>query len=197
MTGEDAFRGALLFLVLLSVAVAGYHRFQATRSGEQISRRGEGWLLFLAIRLSGVLLLAATVLYLAQKEWTRWASLPLPAALRGAGAALGLCSVLLLYWTLSTLGKNLTDTVAVRTNHTLVTHGPYRWVRHPYYLTTLLLVIACFLLAANWFIGLAGLLLFALLAVRTPLGEQQLVERFGDEYRVYMRRTGRFLPRWR
>jgi protein-S-isoprenylcysteine O-methyltransferase Ste14 len=32
------------------------------------------------------------------------------------------------------------------------------------------------------------------LAIRTPREEQKLVERFGDEYRDYMRRTARYIP---
>ena len=39
----------------------------------------------------------------------------------------------LLVWTFRCLGKNLTDTVVTRQEHTLVMQGPYRWVRHPFY----------------------------------------------------------------
>ena len=38
---------------------------------------------------------------------------------------------------------------------------------------------------------------FALLAIRSRVEETQLAARFGDAYRDYQRRTGRFLPRWR
>jgi protein-S-isoprenylcysteine O-methyltransferase Ste14 len=34
------------------------------------------------------------------------------------------------------------------------------------------------------------------MAVRTPAEEANLIAKFGDEYRAYMRRTGRFLPRF-
>jgi len=34
-----------------------------------------------------------------------------------------------------------------------------------------------------------------MLAIRTPIEEARLIEKFGDEYRAYMRRTGRFIPR--
>ena len=129
MTNESAYCLALAAIVLLS-------RFQAAKSGESISRRDEGRVLFLAIRLSGALLLAATLLYLVDPELMAWAALPLPTSIRWAGAGLGLYSILLFYWTLSTLGTNLTDTVATRSNHTLVTAAPYRWVRHPCYVTT-------------------------------------------------------------
>jgi protein-S-isoprenylcysteine O-methyltransferase Ste14 len=36
----------------------------------------------------------------------------------------------------------------------------------------------------------------AVLAARTTQEEANLVARFGDRYRQYMRRTGRLFPRW-
>jgi protein-S-isoprenylcysteine O-methyltransferase Ste14 len=99
-----------------------------------------------------------------------------------------------MYWTLSSLGKNLTDTVVARAEAKLVTHGPYRWVRHPFYVTAVLLMASVTLLTANWLIGVSSLVVLALLAIRTPKEEQMLIERFGQEYRDYMARTGRFVP---
>lgn len=51
------------------------------------------------------------------------------------------------------------------------------------------------MLTANWLIGLSSLIVLALLAVRTPKEEQMLIDRFGQQYRDYMARTGRFFPR--
>ena len=116
------------------------------------------------------------------------------AGVRWAGFVIGLLSLGLMWWTLTTLGRNLTDTVVTRREHALVTGGPYRFVRHPYYVTTLLLVVAAFLLTENLLIGIPGLAVFVLLAIRSRTEEQKLVERFGDTYREYARRTGRFVP---
>jgi protein-S-isoprenylcysteine O-methyltransferase Ste14 len=38
---------------------------------------------------------------------------------------------------------------------------------------------------------------FLVIVARTSIEEQKLIERFGRDYRDYMRRTGRFLPRIR
>ena len=103
----------------------------------------------------------------------------------------------LLVWTFRCLGKNLTDTVVTRQQHTLVMHGPYRWVRHPFYDSAALLMVAVSLIAANWFLLLTGGLAFSLLVVRTQTEEEKLLARFGEAYRAYMERTGRFLPRTR
>lgn len=127
--------------------------------------------------------------------WMAWSAWPLPAGLRWCGAALGALAAGLVLWTLHSLGKNLTDTVVTRREHTLITHGPYRWVRHPFYGCVALLLLANALMTANVFILLGGAATLALLVVRTRTEERKLVERFGDAYRAYMDRTGRFLPR--
>ena len=85
-----------------------------------------------------------------------------------------------MYWTLTNLGKNLTDTVATRRDATLVTSGPYHFVRHPFYVTAALLMAGVALLSANWFIGACGLAGIVLLVARTPKEEEKLVEKFGD-----------------
>ncbi len=97
--------------------------------------------------------------------------------------------------TFRSLGKNLTDTVVTRTHHTLVTTGPYAWVRHPFYAAFALATVANALVAANWFLFVTGALAFTLLVIRCRTEERNLIARFGDEYRAYAKRTGRFLPR--
>jgi len=103
----------------------------------------------------------------------------------------------LLYWVFRSLGKNLTDTVATRREHTLVTRVPYRWVRHPLYLSGTVFWLALSLVSASWFIGLMSVLSFAAVVIRTPIEEAKLIQRFGDDYREYMERTGQFLPNLR
>ena len=63
-------------------------------------------------------------------------------------------------------------------------------------LTGIVLFLAIGLIAANWFILLFTLI--ALVVIRlavVPVEEQALLAKFGDEYRDYMKGTGRFLPR--
>jgi protein-S-isoprenylcysteine O-methyltransferase Ste14 len=134
-------------------------------------------------------------LYLIYPRAIAWAAVPVPDWLRWLGVALGLVGVALMYWTMSNLGKNLTDTVVTRRDATLVTAGPYRFVRHPFYVTAALLMLAVSLLSANLLMAFFGMGTIALLAIRTPNEERKLIERFGDSYRDYMARTGRFMPR--
>ena len=52
------------------------------------------------------------------------------------------------------------------------------------------------MMADNWFIAALGILAFIGMAIRTPKEEANLIEKFGDEYREYMKRTGRFFPKF-
>ena len=152
----------------------------------------------IGLRLCGLLGWIALTAYLINPAWMAWSSVALPTWMRWIGAFLALFVVPpLLFWTFHSLGKNLTDTVVTRREHTLVTHGPYHWVRHPFYDVVFLWILSMSLLTANWLMALLGFLTFALMVVRTRIEEQKLIERFGDEYRAYTGRTGRFLPHLR
>jgi protein-S-isoprenylcysteine O-methyltransferase Ste14 len=196
MASEQTFRALLIFSIVLTLPIGLYHRVRAA-SGERLSRRDEGVFVMVALRLFGLVTWAALLAYMIDPRWMAWSSLLLPAWLRWAGAALGVWIVPeLLFWVFHSLGRNLTDTVVTRQEHTLVTHGPYRWVRHPFYLVGFLGLLAVALMSANWFIALTGAVVIALLVYRTRTEEAKLIERFGDEYRAYRERTGAFFPRW-
>lgn len=197
MSSELPFRIALVIVILLTMSVTVYHRFLAGKSGEKVSRKEEGYIFAIVLRLAGLGLWIATFAYLILPASVQWASIPLPLWVRWIGVVAGIGCSWLIYWTLCSLGKNLTDTVAIRSEATLVTHGPYHWVRHPYYFAAALLMASVTILTANWLIGVTSLIVLVLLAVRTPKEEQMLIERFGNEYREYMKQTGRFLPRFR
>lgn len=195
MPSETPFRIALVLVIVLTMAVTLYHRLEAAQSGETISWKDEGYLFAISLRLAGLCLWIVTFGYILVPANFRWASFPLPEWIRWVGVFAGSLCSLLMSWTLSSLGKNLTDTVVTRKDATLVTHGPYRWVRHPFYVTAALLMASVTVLTANWLIGLSSLIVLVLLAVRTPKEEAMLIERFGDQYRDYMAKTGRFAPR--
>lgn len=194
MNPDQTFRWLLVAGALMFFPVMLYFRLKS-RTREPLDRRQEGLFILLTLRPIGLATLAGFFTYLASPSRMAWASLPFPVWLRWAGIAAGVAGGILILWTMSTLGPNLTDTVVTRRNHTLVTSGPYRWVRHPFYDSVALFLTACGLAAANWFLLAGGLTAIALLVVRTAAEEERLVARFGESYRSYMNRTGRFLPR--
>ena len=196
MTLDDRIRVALFiifFLLLFPLAV--YRRVKAHATGEKLDRTQEGVAMMIVLRLGGLALWAAVIAFMINPALMAWSAIPLPAAARWAGVALTIVTAILLLWTLRSLGPNLTDTVVTRAAHTLVTRGPYRWVRHPFYDCMALFVASISLVMANWFVIVSGILLFALLAIRSRTEEEKLLERFGETYRAYRASTGRFLPR--
>jgi len=195
--GEDqTFRFVLIAGALVLVPIMVYHRLRS-QTGESLDRRQEGLLILLTLRPLGIATMVGLIVFMVNPTAMAWSSIDLPVSLRWAGVGLGVLATGLLLWTLTNLGKNLTDTVVTRRTHTLVSTGPYRWVRHPFYGGVTLTIVANGLAAANWFLLVAGGLVVMLLVVRTRTEEAKLVERFGDSYRLYVERTGRFLPRMR
>ena len=197
MADDQTFRLIIALGMAAFLPVAVYHRVRSQASRETLDRRQEGLFILLTLRPLGLATMGGVVAFVLDPAWMAWASAPLPAALRWAGAAVGVPTVALGVWTFRSIGRNITDTVVTRREHTLVTHGPYRFVRHPFYVTTGLALVANSLTTANWFIALTGAAALALMVVRTTTEEAKLVERFADDYRRYMARTGRFFPRLR
>jgi len=171
-----------------------YFRLKS-RTNERLDRRQEGLFVLLTLRPIGLTTIAAVVAYLTNPASMAWAAAPFPLWLRWAGVGEAVAAGLLIIWTMRTLGRNLTDTVVTRKDHTLVTNGPYRFVRHPFYLALALWMTAFSFMAANWFLLAGSLTVLALLVIRTDAEEARLVARFGDAYKKYMTRTGRFLPK--
>ena len=197
MNQDATFRPVLVVGFLAVVLITLYHRLNSWASGEKLDRRQEGLFILATLRPVGLMLWLGVITYMVNPAWMAWSSVPLPAWLRWTGVGVNAIAAGLLTWTLRGLGTNLTDTVVTRRAHTLVTHGPYRWVRHPFYDSMALLILANSLIAANWFLFLTGSLVVLLIVVRTRTEEEKLLARFGDAYRAYMMRTGRFVPRSR
>jgi protein-S-isoprenylcysteine O-methyltransferase Ste14 len=80
-----------------------------------------------------------------------------------------------------------------RPGGTLVTSGPYRWVRHPMYTSVLMAAAAAAVESEQ--IADAGLwlALLAVLWVKSGIEERALMIRFPD-YQAYKARTRKFLP---
>lgn len=195
MGDDQIFRLILIAGFVAVVPIGLRYRLRSQASGERLDRRQEGLLILATLRPVAAARLIGVIAFVIDPSWMAWSQVQLPAWARWSGVGLGVTAATLLTITFHSLGENLTDTVVTRENHTLVTSGPYRWVRHPFYLATALAMTADSLVTANWYLALTGAITMGLIVLRTRTEESKLVERFGDEYRTYMDRTGRFLPR--
>jgi protein-S-isoprenylcysteine O-methyltransferase Ste14 len=193
--GDTRYRITVVVVIVLMAIVGPYHRFRAARVGGALTGPREPLAIRVPLKLCGLAGMVLIVCWLARPSLVAWAGMPLPAGLRWAGAGLAFAAVPMLAWTFRSLGHNLTDTSATRDNSYLVTAGPYRYVRHPFYVTIATSFAGMSLLTALWAVALLMFVVLVLLALRTPLEERKLVERFGDAYVAYMSRTPRYVPR--
>ena len=193
---ENIFRLLAALLLFTAIGISSYYRRKADReSGETISRKVDGSAFMNVIRIGGLVLWLSPLVYLINPAWMAWSKIGLPEWVRWLGVVLGILCTFGIYWLFSSIGSGITPTSATRKEHKLVTSGPYRWVRHPLYTFGSAMFVAFGLMADNWFIALLGILAFLAMASRTPKEEANLIEKFGDEYRDYMKRTGRYLPK--
>ena len=176
--------------------MSGYFRHRARKTGGVIPRAREGRASLSLRLLFAAPLYLSVFAYMLNPNWMAWSSIPLPRWLRWAGAAVGFGMLPLLYWVLRTLGNNISATFLTKENQAVVTHGPYRWVRHPLYTVATITFTSLGILASNWFImTMALIIITGISVVVIPKEEAQLIQKFGSEYREYMTRTGRFAPR--
>ena len=198
MTNENIFRILLAAILITGFAISATFRRKADKeSGEKVSVKDEGKPMFLALRLGGLVIWFSPIAYVINPAWLAWSKIGLPYWARWIGVGVGVTCIALIYWLFSSIGKGITSTVATRTDHKLVTHGPYRWVRHPLYSVGTTFFLSFGAMADNWFILSAAIIAFILLAMRTPNEEAHLIEKFGNEYRDYMKATGAFLPKFK
>ena len=197
MSADELFRWIFVAIPVGFLPFGLYHRIRSNVDGEKLDRWQEGTFILFGLRLSGLPCFIGGIVWMINPKLMNWASVPIPLWMRWCGFILIGFWGILFVWTFRTLGKNLTDTVVTRKEHTLVTTGPYRYVRHPFYLSILIAVMGGSIVTANWYLFVSSLLPLVFIVARTRIEEQKLMERFGDYYGEYMSRTGRFWPRVR
>src|SRR5688572_27462282 len=132
MNDDGIFRLMLILVAVIFMPLGLYHRIRS-HTGEKLDRWQEGAFVLFGLRLTGIVMFAGGIAWIIDPRWMAWSSMPIPVWIRWAGLVVAICSGILWVLAVHNLGKNLTDTVVTRKNHSFVTTGPYRWVRHLFY----------------------------------------------------------------
>jgi protein-S-isoprenylcysteine O-methyltransferase Ste14 len=195
MENEFAFRSAFAAALVGSLAVRAYYYRMSGTSAAAIGDR-EPYEEGVRRLIWGWVLMASFLVFIFFPQWLNWSSVALPEWLRWTGLGIAVSGLVMLTWVQHALGRNFSASLRLRNDHTLVVNGPYRTMRHPMYTALILLWGGLAVLSANWFIALQVLTgVNGIIRNRAPLEEAMMLESFGDTYREYMGRTGRFLPR--
>lgn len=186
----DFFSGGFLALSLLWIAAdMRWHKviFRSAETLKEASGAGYDpwtlrWIMFFSV--------AELAVFLDYGHWHLVPALEQP-VLQGIGLGLCLLGAAWLFWVDRYLTRHFSGDANART---VLTEGPYRYVRHPRYTAVLASRVAFALALASalgWVFGLAWLVV---ILRRMRLEEAHLRELFGADYEAYARRTPRLFP---
>lgn len=198
--------GAFIFLILFLINILGlfiirlYYTWKSPdrkKSIRDLSKQGfehESPITLALGILAGIFMVATLISYIFFPFLLPIIQLPFPDWLRWIGVIIGFISLAFFWWVHSTLGREFSKTLTIQDQHTLITYGPYRRIRHPMYATLIFYFLSWFIISANLLLFIAWILLVIFMVARIPREEAMLVDQFGDEYKEYMTQTGRLLP---
>jgi protein-S-isoprenylcysteine O-methyltransferase Ste14 len=167
-------------------------RRHARKTRVRYSGRDVREIVLLAISLTGLGIVPGVYLAI---RFPRFADYPFHSLQGYAGFAVYGVALWLFYRSHRDLGRNWSVSLDLRAQHTLVTAGVYRLVRHPMYAGFWLMALAQGLMLPNWIAGPAGIVGFGTLFFgRVRREEEMMIGAFGDAYRAYMGRTARIVP---
>ncbi len=199
----ELFRALFAILWLFFIANLCWIRYSAWREKTKQTKTAlhASWIHILGLIIFAPFWFGGIILYIFLPAWIAFLSIPLPDWLRFIMVGISAVSIPFILWGYQALGKNwvhaLEPSEFKKDDGTLVTNGPYRYVRNPIYLGSFVFIIAMALVAANWLLLLPALVLICIIYAQIPNEESMLVKKFGDEYRGYMERTPRLIPRLR
>jgi protein-S-isoprenylcysteine O-methyltransferase Ste14 len=161
----------------------------ATKTDQRVSRTEK--LLLGLLSVAGIVI---PLIYSAT-NWLDFANYSLPAWMGWFGVLLLACALFIFARAHMDLKSNWSPTLEIRKDHTLVTNGIYRYIRHPMYASQWLWVVAQILLLQNWLAGPIGLIFFIpFYFLRVQAEEKMMLDTFGDQYREYMKKVGGVIP---
>ncbi|MET3683866.1 protein-S-isoprenylcysteine O-methyltransferase Ste14 [Alkalibacillus flavidus] len=175
----------LIFIVLSVIWVLEFAVFRNRQMTDETDRHSFTWVLFAVICVITVSLMSREFEYwLMDESLVSWVGLLL--------LSLG---ITLRYWGIQALGKQFTRHVYVDENDTLVSHGPFRYLRHPLY-TGLTCIVIGFSLINLSILGLIIVVTIFIPAIihRMQLEENMLKASFGPTYEQWMQQRARLIP---
>ena len=206
MDNELLFRALFTVLWVIFIANITRIRYSLSKPNGKLSirqtLRHQSRFHIAALALFAPFWFGGIILYIILPSWITFLSIPLPDWFRLIMVGITAVSIPFILWSYRTLGRNWVHALEPskflrKKQEALVTSGPYRYVRNPIYLGCFVFIIALALVAANWLLLLPALFIIPIIYAQIPNEELMLVERFGGEYREYMKRTPRIIPKLR
>jgi protein-S-isoprenylcysteine O-methyltransferase Ste14 len=144
----------------------------------------------------GLVALGSAAFVLIVLDYGTW-RLPQPVSdlANALGVLLFGAGLVLRAWVLQSLGRSYAPDLRITPESTLVTSGAFAWVRHPFYLSAMLLILGAGLALLNAIVLVGVLPLWCVLRSRIRVEERMLLHHFCDAYRDYQQRVPMLWPR--
>lgn len=126
-------------------------------------------------------------------DWNFY-SYQLPSWLSYIALFLVVVGLLVVLFGILSLNVNFSPFPSPRSNASLISHGIYKYMRHPIYSGIIIALLAYALFSFSAFRLFITIGLITVFYFKTKLEEKLLRERF-EGYSAYMKRTGRFFPK--
>jgi protein-S-isoprenylcysteine O-methyltransferase Ste14 len=114
---------------------------------------------------------------------------------RGLAAVVAVACLALTASVWRRMGKNWRMAVRVDRQGELITDGLFRYVRHPIYAASIVLMACSVIVLPTLPMLLIALLHIVLMLLKARNEERYLLAAYGDRYAAYSKATGRFFPR--
>jgi len=97
-------------------------------------------------------------------------------------------------WAYRTLGENYSQDILIKKNQQLVTNGPFSVIRHPQYLSQILIDLGGAAATLSYIVAPLSLLQIPFILLRASLEDKLLAKHFGDEFTSYKKKSGFIFP---
>ena len=114
--------------------------------------------------------------------------------LRLAGLAVYVVFSWIQIWAYKSLGSSYSQEVLIMKNHNLIKKGPFKFIRHPQYLSQILLDLGAGLATLSYIIIPLAVIEIPFLIMRARLEEKLLAKYFKEDFQDYRKNTGFMLP---
>ncbi len=186
----------IIYFVAMVVEIAIRAPFQKTWKGSAKTDQRVSMSERIMLGLLFVFMALIPLIY-SVTDWLSFADYSLPVWMGWLGALIMVGALVVFALAHRDLKAYWSPSLEIFEGHKLMTEGIYRYIRHPMYASQWLWVIAQTLLLQNWLAGPMDLVFFVLFYfMRVSAEEKMLVDTFGDQYREYMKKTGRVIPKF-
>lgn len=110
------------------------------------------------------------------------------------GVILTIMGLVMLFAGYFSLRHNYSSTLVIRENHQLITHGIYRYVRHPIYLGVFLVAFGLPVYVGSLYGFLSALVLIPIILNRIRMEEELLMEEFPSAYQKFKETSKKIIP---